>query len=678
MSQRTKRPAHQNVEDAETSGEDRLVSPGSERWRILVVTIVVAVMATVTVESFVIWELYQVEHQRQREKLTLLANAWAALIESVARFDAAHSQADHPEGSRAATLLQIADAHEIFEGIGETGEFTLAERRGEDIVFLLSHHHYGSMDRGEVAFDSGLAQPMRLALLGEKGLIEGVDYRGKRVLAAYRPLPELGLGLVAKIDMEEVRTPFIHAGLRAVIVGVLVIALGALLVMLTINPIVRRMEARSLALAAEAKQRAQGEREIARQARVLSAVNEVFQKALICETEEELGVTCLAVAEKLTRSKFGFFGELNAKGTFDVIAISNPGWDACEMSVAEARKKTVDMPITGLDRLTMKEGTSRIVNDPSSHPDSVGTPPSHPPITAFLGVPLRRAGEVIGMIGLGNKESGYTIEDRDAVENLGVAMVEALRSKRAEDARDLSIADLEVKNAEMERFTYAVSHDLKSPLVTIKGFAGKLAKDVASGRPERVERDIGWINTAADKMQRLLDELLELSRVGRLDNPREDVDLATLAREIVELLEGPISASGAVVIVSTDLPTVHGDRRRLSEVLQNLIDNAVKHMGARPDPQVTVGSEERDGEQVIFVRDNGPGIDPRYHEKVFGLFDKLESDGKGTGIGLALVKRIIDVHGGKIWVESEGRDHGSSFCFTLPARKGGPSDADPN
>ena len=115
-----------------------------------------------------------------------------------------------------------------------------------------------------------------------------------------------------------------------------------------------------------------------------------------------------------------------------------------------------------------------------------------------------------------------------------------------------------------------------------------------------------------------------------------------------------------------ELPVVLGDRVRLTEVFQNLIANAVKYMGDQTNPRIEIGSRSDEAEVVCFVRDNGMGIDPRYHEKVFGLFERLDASNEGTGIGLALVKRIIEVHGGRVWVESEGRGQGSTFLFTLP------------
>jgi PAS domain S-box-containing protein len=180
--------------------------------------------------------------------------------------------------------------------------------------------------------------------------------------------------------------------------------------------------------------RKQEELEAVRQHDLLEAINRVFREAIMCENEEQLSQTCLAVAEELTGSKFGFLGELNQDGLFDTIAVSNPGWDVCKILDSEATRLTKNMEIRGIDRSLLREGKSRIVNKPSSHPDRVGIPEGHPPITSFLGVPLVDAGKTFGMIGLANKESGAEPADQEAVEHLAVAIVEALKRKQAEEA----------------------------------------------------------------------------------------------------------------------------------------------------------------------------------------------------------------------------------------------------
>jgi len=237
--------------------------------------------------------------------------------------------------------------------------------------------------------------------------------------------------------------------------------------------------------------------------------------------------------------------------------------------------------------------------------------------------------------------------------------------KQAEAMQQTLIAELEAKNTELERFTYTVSHDLKSPLITISGFTGFLEQDMLAGDLERAREDMTHINTAVARMQRLLGELLELSRIGRIMNPPEEVAFADIAREAIEMVRGHIEARGAVVEIAPDLPSVFGDRVRLVEVVQNLVDNACKFMGDQPHPQIEIGAQQVDDETVFYVRDNGIGIEPQYHDSIFGLFNKLDPQSEGTGVGLALVKRIVETHNGKIWIESEV-GAGSTFCFTLP------------
>ena len=190
---------------------------------------------------------------------------------------------------------------------------------------------------------------------------------------------------------------------------------------------------------------------------------------------------------------------------------------------------------------------------------------------------------------------------------------------------------------------------------------------------ESFHKDMARISSATDRMDNLLKDLLELSRVGRQINKPEVVLFENLVKEAVEIVHGRLEQRGVTLQILSpqgtqpNLPLVHVDKPRLIEVLQNLLDNAAKYMGDQKNPVIEIGTDGSDpsGNPVFFVRDNGMGIAPEYHERIFGLFDKLDAVSEGTGIGLALVKRIIEFHGGRIWVESEvGK--GSTFYFTLP------------
>jgi PAS domain S-box-containing protein len=246
------------------------------------------------------------------------------------------------------------------------------------------------------------------------------------------------------------------------------------------------------------------------------------------------------------------------------------------------------------------------------------------------------------------------------------AVQDITERKKVEAEREALIRELEAKNAELERFAYTVSHDLKSPLITIRGFLSFVEQDAVAGNLERVRADLGRIRDAVDKMQRLLSELLELSRIGRVVNPPQTIAFASLVQEALALVAGRLRQRGVEVAVADALPTVWGDRARLVEVLQNLVDNAAKFMGEQKRPRVEIGMREQAGEKVFCVRDNGIGIDPRFQGRVFGLFEKLDPDSEGSGVGLALIKRIVDQHHGRVWVESEGKGKGTTVCFTLP------------
>ena len=172
--------------------------------------------------------------------------------------------------------------------------------------------------------------------------------------------------------------------------------------------------------------------QIARQNRLLGAINRVIHESIRCENDFEVARTCLKVSEDLTGSRFGFIGEINSQGRFDTIALSNPGWDVCQMPESDAVLLINDMEIRGIWGRALKDEQPLIVNDPASCPDRVGTPEGHPPLTCFLGVPLKKAGQTVGMIALANKESGYTTSDMEDIEALSAPFVEALERKRTE------------------------------------------------------------------------------------------------------------------------------------------------------------------------------------------------------------------------------------------------------
>jgi PAS domain S-box-containing protein len=287
-----------------------------------------------------------------------------------------------------------------------------------------------------------------------------------------------------------------------------------------------------------------------------------------------------------------------------------------------------------------------------------------------LALPLRSHGEIIGAMTIQSAlAAAFTEADITALQTMADQVANAIETARLFDERAMLIGELETKNAELERYTYTVSHDLKSPLVTIRGYLGYLRDDATKGDMNRFSSDMNRIVKATETMQALLNDLLELSRVGRVINPSVNVAFDEIAKDAINLALDPQKREKIKIELQGNLPIIHCDRTRVMEVIQNLLSNSVKFMDDQPEPFIQIGTngvEENTLFPIFYVRDNGMGIDPKYHEKVFGLFNRLDQEKEGTGIGLTLVKRIIEVHGGRIWLESEGVGKGSTFYFTLP------------
>lgn len=291
-----------------------------------------------------------------------------------------------------------------------------------------------------------------------------------------------------------------------------------------------------------------------------------------------------------------------------------------------------------------------------------------------IAVPLMIQERAIGVIAIDNTEQEYAFSENDVrlLETIAANVAVAIENSRLQESvqQELNIQEklvnqLERKNEELERFAYTASHDLKAPLITIRGYLGYIEKDAKSGNYQRLLQDTQRIAEATEKMHRLLNELLELSRVGRVMNKAEEVLFVDIIKEALERVQNQIRDKKVKVKVGNKLGSIVVDKERMIEVIQNLVDNAAKFMGDQKNPEIEIGITEQENETIYFVKDNGIGIKKEFHEKIFGLFDKLNSETEGTGIGLALVKRIIEVHGGKIWVESE-EGQGATFYFTLP------------
>lgn len=227
---------------------------------------------------------------------------------------------------------------------------------------------------------------------------------------------------------------------------------------------------------------------------------------------------------------------------------------------------------------------------------------------------------------------------------------------------------LEGTNAELESFSYSVSHDLRAPLRAIHGFARILLEDHHAKLDPEAQRLLGVIDQNTRRMGQLIDDLLAFSRLGRKEISTAPVDMRELATLVAdEVRRTDTARTGTLNIQIDPLPQAHGDRALLRQVLSNLLQNAAKFTRDRADARVEVGSRSNGEQTVYFVKDNGAGFDGRYADKLFGVFQRLHTADQfdGTGVGLAIVKRIVQRHGGRVWAEG-AVDQGATFFFTLP------------
>ena len=336
------------------------------------------------------------------------------------------------------------------------------------------------------------------------------------------------------------------------------------------------------------------------------------------------------------------------------------------------------MVIRGIwDQIILKK-QSLIVNDPVLHLDRVGIPEDHLPLTSFLGIPLMDQRKVIGMIAMANRESGYTADHRQDMEALSIAIMEAIRRKKAEDEVIKLNAELEQRvidrteqlsavNKELEAFSYSVSHDLRAPLRSIDGFSQALLEEYQEKPLDALGKTyLERVRKASQRMGMLIDDMLKLSRMTRAEMKKEAVDLSGMIREIAEAHQKGHPDRAVDVTVQEGI-MVQGDPTLLKIAMENLLDNAFKFTSKDAHPRIEFGTTVKEGKTVCFIRDNGAGFDMAYAGKLFGAFQRLHAKDEfaGTGIGLATVQRIISRHGGRVWPEGEvGK--GATFYFTLP------------
>ncbi len=393
---------------------------------------------------------------------------------------------------------------------------------------------------------------------------------------------------------------------------------------------------------------------------------------------KELLVATLDEACALTGSLIGFYHFVDP----DQVNLTLQAWSTrTTQEFCKAQGEGMHYPISeaGVWVDCVRERRPIIHNNYHALPHKRGMPPGHAHVERELVVPIFRNEQIVAILGIGNKPVPYDDKDLESVTQLAdLAWDIAAASRALEDVRQLNASleqrvkertsQLEEANKDLESFSYSVSHDLRSPLRSIDGFSRILLEDYKEKLDAEGQRLLNVLSSNALKMGELIDDILAFSRASRQEVERSDVNMEEMAHEIMRELD-PVIAGRKIELEVGALPHAFADHNMMRQVLLNLLNNAVKYTQVREEAVIEIGAEAGDREIIYHVKDNGTGFDMRYAGKLFGVFQRLHSheEFEGTGIGLAIVKRIIAKHGGRVWAEGKVNG-GATFYFALPEK----------
>ena len=240
------------------------------------------------------------------------------------------------------------------------------------------------------------------------------------------------------------------------------------------------------------------------------------------------------------------------------------------------------------------------------------------------------------------------------------------RSIQLAQALEKNRIALERSNDELEQFVYTVSHDLKAPLVTSMGFIGIIRKLADQGKYDQAIQKLDKVTLSIERMGQLTNDLLELSRIGRIDVDMKKIDLYILLQQLAQSQQEQLQSAGLQFIVQRQLPVIVGNESRILQLFENILSNAIKYVrNSEQAPMLEIGSVADQNHHLIYCKDNGPGIELAFQQKVFALFHRLDTQPEGTGIGLTIAKKVMRSHGGDIWIESSG-GKGTIFWLKFP------------
>ncbi len=403
---------------------------------------------------------------------------------------------------------------------------------------------------------------------------------------------------------------------------------------------------------------------------VKNTITELSKKLMVSESLDNISYYVLEIAKKLTSSVYGFVGHLDPKTkSFISTTMTRDVWSECKIK----DKNVVFTKCTGIWGWVINNKQSALVNSLKDDKRSMGTPPGHIKIDKFLGVPAIVNNELVGMIGLANSTRDYDEKDLEVVEQLAVLHAIAVQRKQYEDKLRIAKETADLANKTKGEFLANVSHELRTPLNSIIGFSEILSDELGDKLNEQQKEYINFVWQSGKHLLAVINDILDLSKVeaGKIDFNPTNLDLELAVNNSLMLTKERAIKHGIKIVVDIDknIGSIKADEVRFNQIMYNLISNAVKFT---PDGG-TIGVEIKKNDNkeiVVTIWDTGIGIEEKDKSKIFSLFQQIDSSYtrkyKGTGLGLVLTKKLVELHDGKIWFESEGKDKGTKFYFTIP------------